>query len=158
MQLGYHLFSLFQHILKKPKNDYIEMLLHHLMTVALIGLAYFMNYVAISVIVLMVHDFSDVFGYIVRVFVDTNFKVVTLAAYLGLLISWLYLRLVVFPFDIIYYGLYLNLEIFDLPGTILLAVMLHCLVVLHLYWYYLFIQMGLKFLKTKTTQDTYHVE
>jgi hypothetical protein len=158
IQLGYHLFSLFQHMLKKPKNDYIEMLLHHLVTVALISIAYFMNYVTISVVILFVHDFSDVFGYIVRIFVDTEYKSITLVGYVGLLVTWLYLRIIVFPFDIIRNSIYLNPTIRSMPGTVLLSVMLHCLVVLHVYWYYLFIQMGLRFVKTKTAQDTYHVE
>lgn len=158
IQLGYRIFSLLQHMFNKARNDYIDMLLHHLMTVALIGLAYFMNYVAISVLVLLVHDLSDIFGYFVRIFIDTKYKNLTLISYVGLLIGWLYFRLIVFPFEIIRFGLYLNPIICDLNGYLLLGVMLHCLIILHVYWYYLFIQMGLKFLNTKSVQDTYHVE
>lgn len=158
IQLGYHIFSLIQHIFNKAKNDYIDMLLHHLMTVALVGLAYFMNYVAISILVLLVHDLSDVFGYLVRIFIDTEYKNFAVLCYVGLLMSWLYFRLIVLPFEIMRFGIYLNPIIQDLNGYLLLAVMLHCLIILHVYWYYLFIQMGIKFIKTKSAEDTYHVE
>jgi len=158
IQLGYHIFSLVQHMLNKAKNDYIDMLLHHFMTVALVGLAYFMNYLAISVLVLLVHDISDVFGYLVRIFIDTEYKNLTVLSYAGLLVSWLYFRLIVLPFEIMRFGIYLNPIIQDLNGYLLLGVMLHCLIILHVYWYYLFIQMGIKFMKSKTAEDTYHVE
>jgi hypothetical protein len=158
VQLGYHLYSLTVHVCREPKNDFIEMLLHHLMTVLLIGLAYLMNYVPISVGVLLCHDFSDVLGYVVRTIVDTSLKKMTLVAYFGLLISWFYSRLIVFPFDVIRFGIYMDPKVLQLQGTLLMTVMLHILIILHVYWFYLFIQMGLRFVKTKETQDTYHIE
>ena len=158
IQLGYHFFSLLQHLYKEPKNDFIEMLLHHVMTVSLVGLAYYMNYVTMSSLVLFVHDVSDVFGYLVRIFVDTNYKMITLSSYIGLLISWFYMRLVIFPFDLIRVAVYVNPMPQEIYGMGVLGGMLHFLLILHIYWYYLFIKIGLKFLATKETEDTYHVE
>ena len=158
IQLGYHLFSLIQHVFKEPKNDFIEMLLHHIVTVALVGLAYYMNYMTMSLLVLFCHDFSDVFGSLVRIFVDTKYKNFAVICYVGLLLSWFYMRLVVFPFDLIRVAVYVNPVAHEIYGMGVLGGMLHILLILHAYWFYLFIKMGLRFLATKDPQDTYHVE
>jgi TLC domain len=158
MQLGYHMFSLLQHIYKEPRNDFIEMLLHHIMTVLLISLAYYMNYLTMSILVLYTHDCSEIFGYLVRLFVDTPYTKLTLCWYLCLLVSWLYTRLLVFPFDLIRVAVYMNPVAHEIYGMFFLGIMLHFLLLLHIYWFYLFIQMGLKFLSTKVPEDSYHVE
>ena len=158
MQLGYHMFSLVQHLYKEPKNDFIEMLLHHIITVSLISLAYFMNYVCTSILVLIVHDFSDIFGYLVRIFVDTEYKNWTLFWYLSLLATWFYMRLFVFPFELIRFAVYDNELKHEIYGLGIMGAMLHILLFLHAYWFWLFIKMGLKFLVTKTPEDTYHVQ
>jgi ceramide synthetase len=158
IQLGYHIYSLIIHIVREAKNDFIEMLLHHLMTVSLVALAYMMNYLSVSALVLLCHDFSDVFGYFMRITVDTDYKKVIIFAYASLLLSWFYMRLIVFPFNVMWCAIYINPIIGDLPGALFLGLMVHFLVVLHAYWFYLFIQMGLKFAKSKVPEDTYHVE
>lgn len=158
IQLGYHTFSLLQHMYKEPKNDFIEMLLHHIMTVALVGLAYYMNYMTMSLLVLFCHDFSDVFGYLVRIFVDTEYKKLAVMWYICLLVSWFYLRLVVFPFDLIRVAVYMNPVSHEIYGLGIMGSMLHILLILHAYWFSLFIRMGLKFISTSIPEDNYHVE
>jgi hypothetical protein len=76
ISLGYHLHSLAYHSFwTKRRNDFIEMLLHHLVTVFLIGFSYMFNFLKIGLIVMLVHDVSDIPGYLVRIFVDTaNFN------------------------------------------------------------------------------------
>ena len=158
IQLGYHLYSFILHVVKKPKNDFIEMLLHHIVTVALVGLAYYMNYMTMSLLVLFCHDFSEVFSYLVRIFVDTKYSNFAVICYVGLLVSWFYMRLVVFPFDLIRVAVYMNPVAHEIYGMGVMGGMLHILLILHAYWFYLFIKMGLRFLATKDPQDTYHVE
>jgi len=154
IQLGYHLKSFLIHVWNKPKNDFMEMLLHHSMTVFLISLAYLMNYVTMSLLVLYSHDFADIFGCFVQTFVDTNRKWLTFTCYIMLLISWFYTRLWVFPNELIRASCYENTV--EIHGLFVMGGMLHFLLVLHVYWFYLFIRMGMRFLRTSHVEDIQH--
>jgi len=146
VQLGYHMHSFIVHVFSKPRNDFVEMLLHHSVTVFLIILAYFMNYVTISHLVLFVHDLSDIFICCTKALVDTDSTFFTMSCYGLVMVTWSYMRLFIFPTEIIYWGFYNNpLPEQEVHGKWLLGTMLHFLLVLHLYWYYLLIKMGLRF-------------
>ena len=63
VQLGYHFHSLLYMVFFSPiRNDFIEMLLHHLVTLILIGGSYLANYCAIGALVAFTHDIGDVTG------------------------------------------------------------------------------------------------
>lgn len=63
VQFGYHIHSLIYMILLSPiRNDFIEMLLHHLATIMLIAWAYLSNYHAGGALVAITHDIGDVTG------------------------------------------------------------------------------------------------
>jgi hypothetical protein len=156
VQLGYHLFSLISHLSSTPKNDFMEMLLHHTMTVFLITLAYFMNYVAMSHLVLFTHDAGDVFCYFSKLFVDTKYKVITILLAPGVLVSWGYMRLYIFPFDLIRAACYDNPKAEEIYGVTVLGGMLHFLLCLHVYWYLLFIKMIHRAIFLHEVEDLQH--
>ena len=133
MQLGYHLHSLIIHVCGKIRNDFMEMLLHHSLTVMLVSLAYLMNYLPMSLLILYCHDISDAFVCYSRGLVDTNFKWAAFGCYLCLIISWFYTRLIIFPFDLIRLSCYQNPMIHEMYGIGILGAMVHVLVVLHIY-------------------------
>jgi len=90
-------------------------------------------------------------------------KYFTLTVYLSLLAAWGYLRLYVFPFEIIipiiankYPVIHESLQ---KDGNFLLffMYMLVTLQVMHVLWYGLFIKMGLNFLSTGKTEDIQQV-
>lgn len=153
IQLGYHFSSLVVLIFSEIRNDFMEMLLHHSITVFLLSLAYLMNYLPVSLMILYTHDISDAFVCLVRVFVDTKHKYITFVCYVLLMISWVYTRLYVFPFDLIRIGTYHNPVPHEIYGMGILGAMAHILVVLHIYWFYLLVKMGIKFIKTSTPSD-----
>jgi hypothetical protein len=63
VQLGYHLHSLLHMVCFSPiRNDFIEMLLHHVATIILIGGSYLANYSAFGALVVFTHDLGDVTG------------------------------------------------------------------------------------------------
>jgi hypothetical protein len=63
VQLGYHSHSLMYMLLLSPmRNDFLEMLLHHLATMILIGAAYLANFSAQGALVVFTHDIGDVTG------------------------------------------------------------------------------------------------
>lgn len=157
MQLGYHSSSLLILLTGKTRNDFIEMLLHHSITVTLLSLAYLMNYWPISLLILLTHDISDVFVCFCRVFVDTDYKKTAFALYVCLMVSWVYTRLYVFPFQLLRVSCYSsrnNPEVFnEIHGLGVLGTIAHILVFLHVYWFYLLLKMGRKFTKKFKADD-----
>ena len=153
MQLGYHLHSLILHVAKPPRNDFMEMLLHHVMTVFLIGLAYFMNYHVYSILVLIAHDIPDVFVCLAKMFVDTKYTTAALISCTLMVTSWAHLRLCAFPAHVIWNCFYDNPIYDETYGVSLLSSMLHILLVLDTYWFFLFMKMGYHFAVKKEAQD-----
>jgi len=153
IQLGYHIHDLLFHCFwAERRNDFLEMLLHHVITLFLVGLSYIMNYLKIGTLVMLLHDMSDVFVYASKALVDTKYVVLTLIAYLGLLIFWAFGRLYVYPFWVLHnawyegYPLIHGAAYFFFPAVF-------SLLALHVYWYFLFLQMGLHFVSKGETVD-----
>jgi len=153
-QLGLHLFSFTEHMMSKPKNNFMEMLLHHCMTLLLISLAYFMNYVTVSHLVLFLHDISDLFLDWARATADTQLQTLTRTMSVLVVLSWVYTRLYLFPFylmDVAYWRTKIPSE--EMYGKDLLGAMLHVLLVLHIYWFILIIKMAYRLTVDKKEVD-----
>eukprot|EP00160_Parvularia_atlantis_P013811 Unigene3081_Nuclearia_a/m.9465 Unigene3081_Nuclearia_a/g.9465 ORF Unigene3081_Nuclearia_a/g.9465 Unigene3081_Nuclearia_a/m.9465 type:complete len:372 (+) Unigene3081_Nuclearia_a:176-1291(+) len=160
VSLAYHLHSLLFHVfVSKRRNDFLEMLLHHVVAVMLISFSYLLNFVRGGALVMLLHDVADIPGYLVKSTVDTRFKYLTLTVYVSLLAMWGYARLYVLPFEIIVpllNGKYPVIgEALHKDGNFLpfFVFMLVTLQVMHVLWYGLFVQMGLNFLKSGKTED-----
>lgn len=132
------------------RSDYYEMIFHHVMALALIAISYFTNHWRAGLIVLFVHDVPDIFAHGIKCSVDGSNTPRTLSIYFGLLITWAYFRLYVFPTEVIYSAIYA----LEVEGVWAMLVMAFALLSLHSYWFYSFITMGLAFLKTGKTVDT----
>ncbi|CEO98692.1 hypothetical protein PBRA_006806 [Plasmodiophora brassicae] len=151
VSLGYHLHSLLYQLGSTRRNDFWEMFLHHSCTLFLVVFSYMANLFRFGTLVFWLHDCGDISSYWVKAFVDTRYTNITILAYLGIMSTWGYLRLYVFPFEII------RCAIFDapfhIPGVPMLCTLMCVLTCLHLYWYTLFIRMGVAFLHTGKTED-----
>ncbi|RLN61497.1 hypothetical protein BBJ29_009398 [Phytophthora kernoviae] len=138
------------------RNDFIEMLLHHVATIILIGGSYLANYSAFGALVVFTHDLGDVTGYGIKSIVDTGHTPLVAVMYLVLLVSWAYTRLYVFPMHLIYSSMIeLPLKHPDIVGAFVhpMNAMLCMLEVLHLYWYSLFIVMGYALVHKGVAED-----
>lgn len=132
------------------RSDYFEMIFHHLMALALIAISYFTNHWRAGLIVLFVHDVPDIFAHGIKCSVDGSNTPRTLSIYFGLLITWAYFRLYVFPTEVLYSAA-CALEI---EGVWAMLLMGFALLSLHTFWFYSFIIMGLAFYNTGKTVDT----
>eukprot|EP01083_Nonionella_stella_P073232 197851_1 len=138
LQMAYHVHSLAFQTIMKHRQDYAEMMLHHLCAVFLLAMSYLYNYMPIGIVVLFLHDVGDINGYLVKMSVDTPFSALTYSIYAMLLVSWGYTRLWIFPTSVIAacFG-----EIHKLAVPVICAFLV-VLQLLHVYWYYLFLKMG----------------
>jgi len=153
-QMGYHVQSLLFQFRMVHRSDFIEMVLHHVVTIFLIGFSYMANLTRIGSLVLIIHDASDIFSYSIKAAVDTPYKYLIIFSYFCLLLSWGFARLLVFPFYIIPIGLRAHdfVEV-QIEGYTLFNSMMVMLFFLHCYWYILFLKMGITFLNKGKMED-----
>lgn len=58
---GYHIESCVTHILSERNSDFIEMTLHHILTLNLIVFSYLSCFTKVGVLILWLHNWSDIF-------------------------------------------------------------------------------------------------
>lgn len=73
------------------------MLLHHLVTIFLYGFSYLGNFTVAGVIVTYLHDIADIFTCGVQSFSETKYEMITVGCAIGMLFSWFYTRIYVYP-------------------------------------------------------------
>ncbi|KAK4187719.1 sphingosine N-acyltransferase lac1 [Podospora australis] len=83
------LFIAFQ--LEKPRQDYVQLIFHHVITLVAIGLSYVGKYTDLGVMILVTHDASDAILSVAKLlrYVRSSF---TGPAWLIFLFTWLYTR------------------------------------------------------------------
>jgi len=165
--LSYHLHSLIDQFKYYGKPSFGDMMLHHIITIGLILFSFFNNYPRIGTLVLFIHDISDICGSLSKITVNSKYDIITMISYTGLLSSWVYFRLYVYPFQVI------NSAIKQIPyphheKNKFLILLMASLVVLHVYWFITFLLIFINYVTTseivnaheegfdklKMTQDT----
>lgn len=139
------------------QSDFLMMLLHHICTVILITFSYLSNYSNVGCIVLFLHDFTDIFVYITRLFLNTRSKeVVKVSSGILLLLVYLYTRIYVYGDLLIqtYIGLtsHFNWVFQTLWGFLCF------LYILHLYWVYLILKKIFTALFMNKYEDSFKVD
>ncbi|ORX61270.1 LAG1-domain-containing protein, partial [Piromyces finnis] len=130
----------------RSRNSYGEFLLHDMATLMLLVISFLNNYIRMGAVVLFLHDISDIFSYGCKIFVDTDQTVLTFINYVSLIITWVYTRLYIFPFQVILQCFTNNIWARpELVGYIIIAICLITLLILHVYWIILLINIGIKF-------------
>jgi len=157
VELGYAMHSLVFHLCIKRRNDFVEMIVHHIVTILLVAFSYLSGQYRVGIPVLLLHDLPDVFVYFTKSSVDSGSTVRTLAGYLGMVASWAYLRLYVFPLKVIYPVLAVTCLPENagcaMPSCRWLGTNLVILQLLHVWWFLLFLKMGMTFLSKGKTVD-----
>ena len=98
VQLGYFLEDFVQHnFIKAKSNDFWEMNLHHLMTVAMFGGMIFTNSIIPGAFVSLLHNVSDILMTLSRIFSNTVFKKLTYTSFSTAIVFWIIARNVMLP-------------------------------------------------------------
>ena len=101
ISFAYHLESTIDHLLARPKNDFYEMICHHVITCLLIIFSYTANWQTVGVVVMLVMDNADIFIGLIRTFMDLVPDWLAMLMWVGLMTSWVYSRIYVFSLDIL---------------------------------------------------------
>jgi len=145
----------------EPRKDYFVMYLHHVMTIALVAGSAFTGNFRVGILVLLVHDFSDIFVDLLKICNYLNLEgprglFLSEISYLVNLVMWSYWRLYEFPTRVIHTAFVSSaaacLPVYEFPAIFpaglefwpLANAMLGALLVLHVWWYFLMLRIGYK--------------
>lgn len=59
--MGIYVSHIYNQLVHRQRNDFVEMFIHHLVTILLMTLSWTSNTVRIGTLVLVVHDCADIF-------------------------------------------------------------------------------------------------
>ena len=145
--LSYHVESWLEQMLTPPKSDFAEMFLHHLLTTSLIVGSYLTNTVNCGVVVMMILDHADIWIGFMRVVIDIAGMFSLVLTMTGVLSTWFYTRIYVFPFEVVKYAAFDQWALSDGTGWInlIFGTFLLVLQVLNVHWFLLLIRATLHY-------------
>lgn len=134
------------------------MMLHHLTALALTYCSFLCNSLTLGMMVLIVHDFSDIFTSFMRVSAETRYynSYPSVVGYFLMMTSWTWMRLLAFPIIIWEYSVYgkvggpnyeHNEYRFFFTGY------LGLLFLMHMYWTPILMSVLIHYLKTGKGED-----
>lgn len=162
LSTSYHFGQLCKHLIGKKQNDFVEMLLHHTVTIYLLVFSYLINIWECGAIISYIHDASDIMGHITKAMGQTTIKDSIIGpSFVGMMVCWFYMRCLMLPYCTynlwvqgLVYGVF-DREVFPSIGV---SIPIYCyylslLAMLHFYWFSMFCRMIAKFFKDGDTED-----
>ncbi|GBG89044.1 hypothetical protein CBR_g48653 [Chara braunii] len=148
---GFYTYSIFALCFwETRRKDFSVTMSHHIATVFLILFSYISGFARVGSIVLAIHDVNDVFLEMAKICKYLKFEAGATFNFSVFVISWVVLRLVYYPFWIIYSTSYECLQVLnkeECPWACYLYYMFNTLLitllVLHIYWWVLIFRMGI---------------
>ncbi|VUZ40460.1 unnamed protein product [Hymenolepis diminuta] len=156
-QIGYYVHSFYATIrLDVKRKDTYVILIHHVLTIALLSFSFFAKFHRIGLMVLFLHDISDVILELGKFLIALRSNYPEYASTLEhvanflfaiFVLSWFYLRIYLFPIKVIYgttWGVYLTHLDREAYFFLFFNAMLVSLYFLHIYWSYFIVVMLVK--------------
>ncbi|KFV62359.1 Ceramide synthase 4 [Dryobates pubescens] len=135
------------------RKDFKEQIVHHAATIFLISFSYCANYIRIGTLVLVIHDASDCFLEPTKIFNYMKWKKTCDSLFMIFAAVFLFSRLVVYPYTVLYNTYYYSMEIFQpFSGYYFVNALLMILQLLHVFWSCLIIHMVYKFILQGTME------
>ncbi|XP_024018259.1 LAG1 longevity assurance homolog 3 [Morus notabilis] len=150
---GFYAYSIFALIFwETRRSDFGVSMSHHVATFILLVLSYIFRFARVGSVVLAIHDASDVFLEVGKMSKYSGAEGVASFAFILFVISWVILRLIYYPFWILWSTSYeviltLDKEKHPVEGPIYYYVfncLLYSLLVVHIYWWVLMYRMLVK--------------
>nr|POE97515.1 lag1 longevity assurance like 3 [Quercus suber] len=147
---GFYLYSTIALVFwETRRSDFLVSMAHHVATVILITLSYIFKFARVGSVILAVHEGSDVILEVAKMSKYSGFEGIASICFVIFVLSWTVLRLIYYPFWIIWSTSYevlltLDMEKHKIDGTIyyyLFNTLLLCLLILHIYWWKLMVVM-----------------
>jgi len=134
----------------EPRSDYVEYLLHHVVTVFLIAASFYTRIQRYGLIILLLHDVGDIFMNWAKVFkyMGPAWDNLCTSCFVTFAVVFFFSRLVFLPLTVIPSGYWEAMQIpgGGVPGFTAMNVALVVLQLLHVFWFYLILKVVKKFL------------
>jgi hypothetical protein len=142
-ELGFYVHSVYAHVaIEIRRKDFVEMLVHHVATFALIAISYSTRFVAVGTLIVCLHDLSDILLETAKQYIYLGRETMANLWFAIWVLSWIVLRLVYFPFFILPGSLWISPgKIGRYPHWASCAVMLIVLQILHIFWTWMIARM-----------------
>eukprot|EP00898_Chlorokybus_atmophyticus_P002454 jgi/Chlat1/3209/Chrsp22S03493 len=147
VETAYYAYSAFAvAFVEDKKKDYWVMITHHVVTFGLLSYSYLEGLFRIGSMVILLHDTCDVFLGAAKLANLAKWETLVQGLFGVFLASWILLRLIYFPFWILWSTSIQSVEMLHLTKPYPrqyyeFNVMLSVLMVLNLYWFYLIMRM-----------------
>jgi ceramide synthetase len=141
-------------MIEERREDFLEMAVHHSVTIFLMASTLHMEYIRIGLMVLYVHDLSDLLGCPAKMFNYCGWKMTAIAFFLPMMAVWFWMRMVLLPGTIMWVCLWEHNHVgyeFSKWSCMSSLVILVCL---HTYWFSIFVRMLLVVFQTKGVVTT----
>jgi len=150
MELTFYFHCIIALTFEKRRKDFYLNVIHHLSTFMLVGMSYWVRYFRVGLLILIVHNISDVFLYLSKSmhyisYVQPKYRNITTHMFTCFGVSFFLSRLVLLP--VLVYSA--HVESYSVLGPTMPVwmetnIFLKVLLVLHAYWFYLIIRMARK--------------
>ena len=154
--MGYHVGSLINHFVNPRRNDFVEMALHHIVSLYLFGGYYLFNVWETGAVIALLHDIADITTNLVKLLSESRFKTATAVVFVIHMTIWFYTRLFLLPLFIYQIWTAPREQTDKFGNWIVLpffCYLLFCMFTLHCYWFSMFVKMLHKYLRTGATED-----
>lgn len=96
---GYHFSEFMRHCLHEShRQDFVEMLLHHILTLALVGCYLISNGHMIGALIAVLHDAADIVICLARIVHSTKHDHWTIALFASMVGVWIWTRMMMLPY------------------------------------------------------------
>ncbi|KAK7275083.1 hypothetical protein RIF29_16190 [Crotalaria pallida] len=155
---GFYSYSILALIFwETRRSDFGVSMGHHVASIILIVLSYLFRFVRVGSIVLALHDATDVFLETGKMSKYSGAEKIASIAFVGFVLSWTLLRIIYFPFWVLWSTSYEVVSAFDkekhrVQGPIYYYVfntLLFSLLVLNIYWWVLMLRMLVEQIQAK---------
>lgn len=161
IQIGFYLQAIpFLMFIEVRRKDWAESFAHHIVTLGLMYYSYYVNFSRPGIYVMLLHDVSDIFLEAAKLSRYAGRQSAATAWFATFALSWVALRVCVFPRVIVLSCLIDPVEMIALPYDVdpqphyaIFGTLFTVLYFLHLYWTWLILQVVWKQLSGETARD-----
>lgn len=136
VELGLYISLLVSQSTDVKRKDFVEMFVHHIVTISLIVMSWWANMVRIGTMVLLYHDVSDIFLEVAKLYNYLGWNDISFSIFAVFAVVFIISRLVLYPMHVVA-GTFTVAPTFmdsDFPAANTFRLLLCALLILHLLW------------------------
>ncbi|XP_002732672.1 ceramide synthase 6-like [Saccoglossus kowalevskii] len=145
LELSFYCSLLFSQFLDVKRKDFVQMFIHHIATVMLIGFSWVVNMIRVGALIILTHDVSDIFLEAAKMTNYAKYQRICDVLFIIFAIIFFVSRLIVFPLYVFKSAAIESREICGpWPSWWIFNILLLVLQLLHIFWFSIIMRMVYK--------------